>query len=184
MFKRLFFFQWMFLYLQRKKHNTLSSDFWVASTHAVKICDHLNVNWLYIYIYIIYIYIYIYILYMCVCVCVCVCVPAISCPVGWGCRIQWLHLWREVRLPNECPGYNTKQSDGEVPVMLELWGIQINPSLLSLPGPLWPGVGAPDRLLSMDLIEINCILILNWITWNRIVLIFKLRTYAKLNYLK
>ena len=22
--------------------------------------------------------------------------------------------------PNECPGYNTKQSDGEVPVMLEL----------------------------------------------------------------
>ena len=24
--------------------------------------------------------------------------------------------------PNECPGYDTKQSDGEIPVMLELWG--------------------------------------------------------------
>ena len=23
--------------------------------------------------------------------------------------------------PNECPGYGTKQSDGEVPVILELW---------------------------------------------------------------
>ena len=29
-----------------------------------------------------------------------------------------------VRPPtNECPVYDTKQSDGEVPVMLELWGI-------------------------------------------------------------
>ena len=27
---------------------------------------------------------------------------------------------RGVRLPNECPIYDTKQSDGEVPVMLEL----------------------------------------------------------------
>ena len=25
--------------------------------------------------------------------------------------------------PNECPGYDTKWSDSEVPVMLELWGI-------------------------------------------------------------
>ena len=24
--------------------------------------------------------------------------------------------------PNECPGYETKQSDGEVPVMLAFWG--------------------------------------------------------------
>ena len=23
--------------------------------------------------------------------------------------------------PNDCPGYDTKQSDGEIPVMLELW---------------------------------------------------------------
>ena len=51
--------------------------------------------------------------------------------------------------PNECPGYDTKQSDGVVPVMLELWGMQSTPSLPSLPGPLWPGVVAPDRALSM-----------------------------------
>ena len=51
--------------------------------------------------------------------------------------------------PNECPVYDTKQSDGEVPVMLELWGIQSTPSLPSLPGPLWPGLVAPDRALSM-----------------------------------
>ena len=44
----------------------------------------------------------------------------------------------------QCPGYD-KQSDGEVPAMLELWGMQSTPSLPSLPGPLWPGVVAPDK---------------------------------------
>ena len=51
--------------------------------------------------------------------------------------------------PNECHGYDTKQSDGEVPVMLGLWGMRSTPSLSLLPGPLWPGVVAPDRALSM-----------------------------------
>ena len=51
--------------------------------------------------------------------------------------------------PNECPAYDTKQSDGEVPAVLELWGMRSTPSLPSLPGPLWPGVVAPDRTLSM-----------------------------------
>ena len=64
-------------------------------------------------------------------------------------------------LPNECPGYDTKQSDGEVPVMLELWEMQGTPSLPSLPIPLWPGVVAPDRVLSMGQIELNCVLMLN-----------------------
>ena len=50
---------------------------------------------------------------------------------------------------DECPGYYTKQSDGEVPVMHELWGMQSISSLPLLPGPLWPGVVAPDRALSM-----------------------------------
>ena len=50
---------------------------------------------------------------------------------------------------NECPGYDTKLSDGEVPVMLEFWGMWSKPSLPSLPGPLWPGVVAPDMALSM-----------------------------------
>ena len=71
----------------------------------------------------------------------------ISCPVGWGCRKHQLLLYRGVRptLPNECPAYDTKQSDGEVPVMLGLWGMWSIPSLPSLPDPLWPGVVAPDK---------------------------------------
>ena len=70
------------------------------------------------------------------------------CPVGWDCRIHRLHLCRGVRSPrNKCPGYDTKQSDGEVPVMLELWGMQTTPSLPLLPGPFWPGMVAPDRAL-------------------------------------
>ena len=78
-----------------------------------------------------------------------VCYLGLACPVGWDCRIQWLHLSRGVRPTNECPRYDTKQSDGEVPVMLGLWGMWSTPSLLLLPGRLWPGVVAPDRALSM-----------------------------------
>ena len=42
------------------------------------------------------------------------------CPVSCGYRIHRLHLCSGVRPSNECPDYDTKQSDGEVPVMLEL----------------------------------------------------------------
>ena len=42
------------------------------------------------------------------------------CPVGWDSRINRLLLCRGVRPPHEYPGYDTKQSDGEVPAMLEL----------------------------------------------------------------
>ena len=55
---------------------------------------------------------------------------------------------------NECPGYDIKQSDGEAPVMLELWGMWSTPLLLSLPGPLWPKVVAPNRVWSMGWIEL------------------------------
>ena len=48
--------------------------------------------------------------------------------------------------PIKCPIYDTKQSDGEFPVMLELWGTQSTPLLPSLPGPLWPRVVAPDKI--------------------------------------
>ena len=61
--------------------------------------------------------------------------------------------------PHECPVYDIKQSDGEVPVMLELSGMQSTPSLASLPGTLWPGVVAPDGVLAMGQIE------LNWLLW-------------------
>ena len=52
----------------------------------------------------------------------------------------------------ECPGYNTKKSDGEAPVMLELWGIRSTLSLPSFPGLLLPGVVLPERALFMGYI--------------------------------
>ena len=58
------------------------------------------------------------------------------------------------------------------------------PSWPSLQCPLWPGGIAPDRVLSLGQIELNCVLMLNWITWSKTVLTFKQRTYAKLNCLK
>ena len=38
-----------------------------------------------------------------------------------------------------------------------------------LPGPLWPGVITPDRPWSMGQIELNFVLMLNWILRNRTV---------------
>ena len=69
------------------------------------------------------------------------------CPVGLGCIIHQLLL--------ECPGYDTKQSDVDVPVMLELWGMQNTASFLLIPVPLCPGVVAPDQTLSMGQIELT-----------------------------
>ena len=45
--------------------------------------------------------------------------------------------------------------------MLELWGMQSTHLLLSLPGPLWPGVVVSDRVLSMGQIEPSSELMLN-----------------------
>ena len=73
----------------------------------------------------------------------------INCPVSWDCRTHRMHLCRGIGPPNKCPGYDTKQSDGEIPVMLGLWGMRSTSSLPLLPGPLWPGIVAPDRALYM-----------------------------------
>ena len=93
--------------------------------------------------------------------------------------------------PNECPGYETKQSDGEAPVTQELWWLWSTSSLPSHPAPLlWLGVVVLDRVLSMTQMKLNCVLMQNWIAWNRTVWTFKistsfkLHTYAKLNCLK
>ena len=45
--------------------------------------------------------------------------------------------------------------------MLEFGGIWSTPSSPSLPSPLWPGEVAPDSVLSMVQIELNCVLMLN-----------------------
>ena len=107
------------------------------------------------------------------------------CPVGSVYRIHWLFLCRGVRIPERVSWYDAKQSDGEVSVMVELWRMQTTPSLPSLPGPFWPQVVVPDKVLSISQIELSCLLLLNWIVWNReLFLTFKLCTYAKLNCLK
>ena len=73
--------------------------------------------------------------------------------------------------------------------MLELRGMRRTPLLPSYSGPVWPRVVASDRVLSMGEIEVNCLLVLNWIVWNSTVFIFnyvltKNCTYDKLNYFK
>ena len=89
-------------------------------------------------------------------------------------------LQRGKTTPNECPGYDSKQSDGEVPVMLGPWGLGSTPSLSLLSGPLWPGVVAPDKgpiyglnrtkrhrneiemfLTIEPSLHLNCVLVLN-----------------------
>ena len=52
------------------------------------------------------------------------------------------------------------------------WPSEADFLLPSLPGPLCHGVVAPDRVLSMGRTELNCVLMLNWIAWNRTVLTF------------
>ena len=44
---------------------------------------------------------------------------------------------------NECPGFDSKQS-GVNSVLLEIGGMRSTASLPSRPGPLWPGVVAPE----------------------------------------
>ena len=58
------------------------------------------------------------------------------------------------------------------------------PSLPSLPGSLLSGVVAPDRVISIGQMELNSILMLNWMARNRNVLTFKLCAYGKRNCLK
>ena len=55
---------------------------------------------------------------------------------------------------NKCPGYDTKQSDADVLIMLVLWKLQSTLLLTLLSGPLWPAVVESDRALPMGKIEL------------------------------
>ena len=69
---------------------------------------------------------------------------SINSPVGWSSSIHWLHHCRVVRpLPNECPEYDTKQSDGEAQA-LEIRGMWSILLLLLLPVSLWTREVLPD----------------------------------------
>ena len=56
--------------------------------------------------------------------------------------------------PKECPGYDTKQFDGEPSVILKLWGMRSTHSMTSLPGLRWIVVVVADWVLSMGQIEL------------------------------
>ena len=74
--------------------------------------------------------------------------------------VEYINCFSADRYPplhsNECPVYDTKQSDSGVPGM---WSI---PLLPLLPGQLLPRVVTPDRVLSIGQIQLNCVLMLNW----------------------
>ena len=57
-------------------------------------------------------------------------------------------------------------------------GVPLIDLLPSPPVSLGPRMVVSERLLSMGQIELNCVLMLNCIVWNRSVLTFKLRSYA------
>ena len=64
-------------------------------------------------------------------------------PIGKGCRICRLHLFRGLRQPpsfNECSGYDTKPLDGEVPV-LKIRGMWSRPFIIITPRStlIWSG---------------------------------------------
>ena len=88
----------------------------------------------------------------------------VSSPVSSGCRIHRLHFCRR---GGKTPpiSFLDMTSDCKVPA-LGIWGIWSTLSLPLLPGPLWPGVVASDRVLSMGQIEqtmcSNEWLMLNW----------------------
>ena len=53
-------------------------------------------------------------------------------------------------------------------------------SLPSLSDPLWPGVVAPNRVLSMSQIKLNCVIMQNFELFGiELFLTLKLCTYAK-----
>ena len=80
---------------------------------------------------------------------------------------------------NECPGNDTKQSDGKVPVMLGVWEYtKCVPLLPSFLDPLWPRVVAAHKgpIYGSNRTK----------PWFRDLyfFVFKLRIYAKLNCLE
>ena len=56
-------------------------------------------------------------------------------PVGWGAAE---YFCRGVRRSHKWPGYDSKQSDGEAPIIIGFGVMQSTTSLQSLPIPLWP----------------------------------------------
>ena len=91
------------------------------------------------------------------------------CPVSWGCRIHRFHLCRGVRLPQQVSRIWHKT--------IWWWGCR-NAGALGNAEYTFSAIAARSalawsgRVLSMALISLNCVLMLNWIVWNRTVYIY------------
>ena len=94
------------LYLYVNNHISSTQENYVSSQLEQFQTDCLWTSILYLYIYI-----YIYTL-----------THTHTFPISWDCRIYQLHFCSGVRPPPTkcCPGYDTKQSNGAAPEMLEL----------------------------------------------------------------
>ena len=109
---------------------------------------------------------------------------------GWSCRIHWLHLCREVRLPQRMSrichytmwwwGSSNAGAleNEEYPFITIALKSTLFRSGITCSGPIY---GSNKKL--------NCVLMLNWIAWNRTVWKFnwvetKNYTYTELNCLK
>ena len=80
-------------------------------------------------------------------------------PVGWGHKVHQLHLCRGVRpLPSNCPGYDTKLSDGDASV-LKLWRMWSTPLFPLLQDPLLWRVVVSVKVSSMGQMELFNILL-------------------------
>ena len=77
-------------------------------------------------------------------------------PVSWGCRIHQLHLYKGVELPQQVfwIWYKT----------IWWWGFR-DARVLGNVVYLFIAI-ASDRVLSMDPIELNCVIMLDWIVCN------------------
>ena len=65
--------------------------------------------------------------------------------------------------------------------MLEFWGMQSTPSFSLLLGPLLLGVVAPERILSMGQIELNCVRIDNVLCVSGSFMMFVISKHSKLH---
>ena len=103
-----------------------------------------------------------------------------TCPVGWGRRIHQLHLCKGVRTPTQRVSWIRHET-------LWWWGSSNAGALgnaeysfvATAPRSLWPGVVAPDSVVTMRQIEPNCGFMLNWVVWNGTV--FDIETVLALN---
>ena len=94
-------------------------------------------------------------------------VPSMSCPVGWGC---WIHRL----LLNTPTGYDTKQSDGEVPIITWALGnaeypfIAITPrSTLARSGSPWESpIFGSNRTKLRTYAKLNCLKWNSFLHWN------------------